>query len=305
MAVTTIPWGDGSGDNIYLTYPSASGDQTVQVSSDANAGSTDRTKTITFTASHHGTTDTKTLTVTQAKVAEQYIVFADPTVEAICAANWGDGVGITPSQAAAVSYNRTQTVSVNNFWNKFTNAGTMTSFDELAYFTQVTSIPGSKFKNNTALTSIGLTNIEIILNSAFENCTGLSMAVNLPHYVGNTSNYGQFKGSGITKLTIGSGQYLSNYEFARNCASLTAVDIPATATNLGRSQFYNCTNLSVFVCRATTPPTIGTFFFSPTPTIYVPYSSDHSVLDAYKAASNWSSYKNNMVELNPDGTIPT
>ena len=35
MAVTTIPWGDGSGDNIYLTYPSASGDQTIQVSSDA------------------------------------------------------------------------------------------------------------------------------------------------------------------------------------------------------------------------------------------------------------------------------
>ena len=50
MATTTIPWGDGSGDNIYLTYPSASGDQTVEVTSDANTGSA-RSKTVTFSAS--------------------------------------------------------------------------------------------------------------------------------------------------------------------------------------------------------------------------------------------------------------
>lgn len=49
MATTTIPWGDGSGDNIYLTYPSASGDQTVEVSSDANTGSA-RSKVVTFTS---------------------------------------------------------------------------------------------------------------------------------------------------------------------------------------------------------------------------------------------------------------
>jgi len=49
MATTTISWGDGSGDNIYLTYPSASGDQTVEVSSDANTGNA-RTKTVTFTS---------------------------------------------------------------------------------------------------------------------------------------------------------------------------------------------------------------------------------------------------------------
>lgn len=61
MAVTEIPWGDGSGDKIYLTYPSASGDQTVQVTSDANTGSA-RTKTVTFTAT--GTTP-KSLTISQ------------------------------------------------------------------------------------------------------------------------------------------------------------------------------------------------------------------------------------------------
>jgi len=50
MPTTTIPWGDGSGDNLYLTYPSASGDQTVTVTSDANTGAA-RTKVVTFSAS--------------------------------------------------------------------------------------------------------------------------------------------------------------------------------------------------------------------------------------------------------------
>ena len=62
MAITTIPWGDGSGDNIYLTYPSASGDQTVEVSSDANTGAA-RSKVITF-ASAVGSI-TQLLTVSQ------------------------------------------------------------------------------------------------------------------------------------------------------------------------------------------------------------------------------------------------
>ena len=67
MATTTIGWGDGSGDNIYLTYPSASGDQTVTVSSDANSGAA-RTKTVTFTASG---VSPVTLTVNQAAGAPQ------------------------------------------------------------------------------------------------------------------------------------------------------------------------------------------------------------------------------------------
>lgn len=50
MAVTTeIPWGDGSGDKIYLTRNASEGDQNVQVSSDANTGSA-RSKVVTFTS---------------------------------------------------------------------------------------------------------------------------------------------------------------------------------------------------------------------------------------------------------------
>lgn len=49
MATTTIPWGDGSGDNLYFTADAMEGNQEVLVSSDANAGD-ERTKTVTFSA---------------------------------------------------------------------------------------------------------------------------------------------------------------------------------------------------------------------------------------------------------------
>ena len=62
MAVTTIPWNDGSGDNIYLSAASQVGDETVQVSSDANTGAA-RTQTVTFTSGVGGIT--RSLTVNQ------------------------------------------------------------------------------------------------------------------------------------------------------------------------------------------------------------------------------------------------
>lgn len=76
MAVTTIPWGDGSGDNIYLSRDASEGNQTVSVSSDANTGAA-RTKTVTFSAV--GVTPV-TLTVNQeagtiSPVFHNYLVF--------------------------------------------------------------------------------------------------------------------------------------------------------------------------------------------------------------------------------------
>ena len=48
MATKTINWNDGSGGKVYLTYASATGDQTVAVSSDANTGAA-RAMTVYFT----------------------------------------------------------------------------------------------------------------------------------------------------------------------------------------------------------------------------------------------------------------
>ena len=76
MATTEIPWGDGSNDKIYLTYPSASGDQTVVVTSDANTGAA-RSKVVTFSAAVGSIT--RQLTVNQSAGIAPIYELASPT----------------------------------------------------------------------------------------------------------------------------------------------------------------------------------------------------------------------------------
>ena len=65
MATSQIAWGDGSGDYIYVSYPSASGDQTLSVSSDANTGTTTRSKTITIATTAGSPTQSVQVSVSQ------------------------------------------------------------------------------------------------------------------------------------------------------------------------------------------------------------------------------------------------
>ena len=62
---TSISWGDGTSDKIYLTYSASEGNQTVTVTSDVHTGYIERTKDIVFTAIVGNTTISKTLTVVQ------------------------------------------------------------------------------------------------------------------------------------------------------------------------------------------------------------------------------------------------
>lgn len=205
MAVTTIPWGDGSGDNLYLTYPSASGDQTIEVSSDANTGSVDRSKVVTFSASANGQTVTKILTLIQAKTAEQYIVFADPVVEQICATKWGDGVGIKPSQAALVTDSQ--------FGTTFRQNTNITSFDEFQYFTGITSLSNYAFQACTALESIVFpSSLTTIAAQVFRDCSSLSGTVVIPSSVTSIGNL-TFAGClSVENMTIEStGTFGSNF----------------------------------------------------------------------------------------------
>ena len=62
---TQVPWNDGTGENIYLTYGASEGNQTIQVTSDAHTGYVNRTKDIVFSISTGSRTITATLTVVQ------------------------------------------------------------------------------------------------------------------------------------------------------------------------------------------------------------------------------------------------
>ena len=85
----------------------------------------------------------------------------------------------------------------------------------------------------------------------------------------------------------------------RNCFGLTNVTIPDSVTSIGNNAFTGCYGISEYHLRPVNPPTIGANTFSSISSdciIYVPYSEDHSVLEAYKTATNWSTYASKMQE---------
>lgn len=84
--------------------------------------------------------------------------------------------------------------------------------------------------------------------------------------------------SGISALT-GSAFY--------GCTSITEISLPASLMGIGKSAFKGCTKLKTMTVNANTPPTLGS---EAIPTsigaIYVPNAS----VEAYRAATNWSSF---------------
>ena len=95
------------------------------------------------------------------------INFADANVEAICVAHWdtnGDGE-LSYAEAAAVT----------DLGTWFKNNRTITSFEELEYFTGLTSLPNAAFMSCTSLASISLPASLVSLGTgAFFNCSGLT-----------------------------------------------------------------------------------------------------------------------------------
>lgn len=86
-----------------------------------------------------------------------------------------------------------------------------------------------------------------------------------------------------------------------SCYILSKITIPNSVTDIGTYVFANCYSLAEVHIKCTTPPTLAnTNAFSNSIgadcKIYVPYSEDHSILEAYKSATNWSTYASKMQE---------
>lgn len=86
-------------------------------------------------------------------------------------------------------------------------------------------------------------------------------------------------------------------DMMREC-QVKKIYIPSTVTQINATAFcynYYCEEIHVY---PTTPPTLSNanVFNQTTGTFYVPYSADHSILTAYKEATNWSTFADRMVE---------
>ena len=122
------------------------------------------------------------------------IVFADANVKAICVANWdtnSDGE-LSDAEAAAVQY----------LGDVFRSNSTITSFDELQYFTGLESIQEFAFEGCYGLTSIEISNsVTSIRGSAFRNCSGLT-SVTIPNSVTSIGNHAFYDCSGLNKVIV-------------------------------------------------------------------------------------------------------
>lgn len=98
-------------------------------------------------------------------------------------------------------------------------------------------------------------------------------------------------------------QSLSGFNAFTN---LEKIVIPSSVTSIS-GFLSNAIILYDVIFEPATPPTFSTtpFRFAPPDLrIWVPYSADHSVLNAYKAVSALSSRVDHIYELNEDGSIP-
>ena len=189
------------------------------------------------------------------------------------------------------------------------------------------------FYNCTSLTSITLPSTCIIIGrGSFEGCSKLAQ-INSDN-VTTISNYAFYSCTGLTSMNFTSLTTVAAWAFYKHKltsiiapnirttdgtssansgsfasgTSLTYVDFGSGCTTIGQRTFQNCNKLATLICRAETPPSLGSSALASTPStqkIYVPYSSDHSISDAYKAATGWSSFASRIYELDANGNIPS
>ena len=164
-----------------------------------------------------------------------YIRFNDPTVEQICATNWGDGTGITTVQMA---------IANTDFCNEFQNNTIITSFDEIKDFALVTRIGGWAFSGCTNLISVDLSNIVTLGVQCFQACVNLKSVKLSSKFNSVDSWYGCFRGcSKLTDVGDISGLTIIYNDLFSGCTSLTSVNISNKCISINDNAFGNCTNL--------------------------------------------------------------
>lgn len=194
---------------------------------------------------------------------DEIISFVDPVVEALCVQNWDtDGDKKLSKQEAA---------AVTDLGNVFQKNNQITSFNELRYFTGLTSIGrcldytvSGWFMDCTSLESIiipnGVNEIEV---GAFYRCKSLS-SINIPDGVKSISGGAFSMCTNLQTVNISNSSKLTTIENTAfdECSSLTSINIPDGVTSIGDFAFSGCTNLqTVSISKSSKLSSIGEWAF--------------------------------------------
>lgn len=242
------------------------------------------------------------------------INFADSKVKALCVQNWdqnGDGE-LSMGEAAAVT----------NLGDVFKNKAQITLFNELKYFTGLTSINSYAFSGCSGLVSFTLPeSVTSIQDWAFYGCNRLP-SLKIPKTITHIGYAAFAKCNGLNSITVENGNpaydsrdncnavirisdntlitgckntliprsvtSLWAYAF-EECNGLISITIPSSVTSYGNAVFDGCNNLTSVTVEATTPATISKNCFSnrANATLYVPAGCKA----AYRAANYWKEFK--------------
>ena len=196
-------------------------------------------------------------------VENKLIDFACASVKDFCVINWDT------DRDRELSYD--EAAAVTSLGNVFRFNPSITSFNELRYFTGLTSIGDEEFYSCHRLTSITIpNNVTSIGDRAFFYCVSLT-SITIPNNV----------------TSIGNETFY--------CCGLTSITIPNSVTSIGGGAFRDCELTSV-VSLIETPFAFGTDAFDIRPRdcmLTVPYGTR----DAYIAAG-WTEdiFKGGVVE---------
>ena len=195
------------------------------------------------------TTDGTNLTATCKVIVDSFITFADANVKTICVAQWdtnGDGK-LSKAEAAAVT----------TLDKVFKDNETITSFNELQYFTKLTSIGDNAFDGCYNLTSVTIPkSVTSIGERAFYGC-GIT-SITIPESVTSIGERA-FYGCGITSITIPeSVTSIGNYPFSY-CSSLASINVEQEneyydSRNNCNAIIETATNTLIAGCKKTTIP---------------------------------------------------
>lgn len=175
-----------------------------------------------------------------------------------------------------------------------------TSLTNVTIPNSITSIGAYAFSYCYSLVNITIpSGVTTIDSYTFSGCQALSN-ITIPSSVTIINYYAFNLCYALANITIPSEITTISTNVFRSCYSLANVTIPSSVTDIPAYVFSNAYGVGVYHLLPTTPPTLAdSNAFANIPSdciIYVPYSSDHSILNAYKTADKWSTYADYMQE---------